>query len=85
MVEIRYSSKMRDADNIEKALRDKFTAGLSTTRDEYLRKLQGAAPLLLESLGKPVLERGTGACSLAVYRVQLSTADKSVQVTPNHL
>ncbi|KAK9917560.1 hypothetical protein WJX75_005792 [Coccomyxa subellipsoidea] len=79
LVEVRYSSKMRDADDIEKALRDKFTAGLSTTRDEYLRKLQGAAPLLLESLGKPVLERGTGAGSLAVYRVQLSTADKSVR------
>ncbi|EIE27453.1 acyl-CoA N-acyltransferase [Coccomyxa subellipsoidea C-169] len=68
LLEVRYSSKMQDADDIEKAMRDKFTDGLSTTRQEYLTKLQGAAPLLLESLGKPVLEFGPERGSLAVYR-----------------
>lgn len=82
LLEVRYSSKMQDADDIEKAMRDKFTDGLSTTRQEYLTKLQGAAPLLLESLGKPVLEFGPERGSLAVYRVQLSKADQSVRVGP---
>ena len=80
LLEVRCSSRTPHADDIEKILRDKFTAGLSITRSAYLKNLLMTPPLIMESLGKAVLERNLDSGSLSVHRVQLSTADQSVRV-----
>ncbi|BDA48752.1 Histone acetyltransferase type B catalytic subunit [Coccomyxa sp. Obi] len=79
LLEVRCSSRTPHADDIEKVLREKFTAGLSVTRSGYLKKLLMTPPLDMESLGKAVLERKLDSGSMSVHRIQLSTADQTVR------
>ena len=81
LAEVSYDERQDGADDILKILQNGFPAGLATSRTEYQSNLIAATPLNIKSLGEAVSMRWLDSHStLSVYRVDLSTADKTVKV-----